>query len=55
MSARLLILAAVAALTNLSAPAHARETPPMSAAPPAFAEVMGLFAARTHGRAAFTD
>lgn len=48
-----LILAAVAVLT-VTGPARAVD-PSAASDPPAFAEVMGLFAARTHGRVAFTE
>ncbi len=54
MSARALMFAAVIVMTGVTGTARATETSPTGDAP-AFAEVMGLFAARTHGRVAFTE
>jgi Outer membrane lipoprotein carrier protein LolA-like len=48
------MFAAVTVLTGLTGPTRALETSPTTDAP-AFAEVMALFAARTHGRVAFTE
>jgi Outer membrane lipoprotein carrier protein LolA-like len=49
------ILAATLALARAAGPAHALDVPPAASVAPAFAEVMGLFAARTRIHVAFTE
>ena len=49
-----IILAAILPLA-VAGPVHARDAAPAANGSPAFAEVMGLFAARTRGHVAFTE
>ncbi len=53
MNARALLLGAGLMLAGVSA--RAADPAPLATAPAAFPEVMNLFAARTHGRVAFTE